>query len=510
MEKKYYDLIISLIKQHRKYPGLEAIIEDIANDVYEHSKVVIGSVTNEDVITAYINKVIATSIVTVPKKMNFNAKTRHRIITTLPQPLPVTEKPVVVEELSLDQTDEEEIVIQETSFTDQETSVEELSFEIEEENSTEEINFESENTDLETDEFSSEELVFESENQDEVITEDVAIEEIENNNIKDETEELLVEELEISDNNVVEPDEITNISHSEDVNKDFVDMMINGVPKTELKEDLTEINDSEEDNTTEIYESLDEICSEEESALEAPEETDVLQLTEDVPVEELEITENSLSTESEEIAQLDTEEITEIYSEEIEEATSLEEQDEDFNLIQEETDPVELIEQTESETIEEDSNLDLENTQPSFEIEEVAETMELEAFESENNDIIDITEESSFDLTLEDDTIEELESGEDSEIEPIITATQADDSSDFTPPTFDCFNYIPKKPEYDSEEIFAYLEDIDAKHPERQILTICNLKYKQKMSVTEIAQEVDFTEEEVIDVLNEIIDTIKD
>ena len=83
MDKKYYDLIISLIKKHRKYPGLEAILDDIANDVYEHSKVVIGTVTNEEIIESYFNKVISTSIITVPKKMNFNTITRHRIISTI-------------------------------------------------------------------------------------------------------------------------------------------------------------------------------------------------------------------------------------------------------------------------------------------------------------------------------------------------------------------------------------------------------------------------------------------
>ena len=83
MDKKYYDLIISLIKKHRKYQGLEAILDDIANDVYEHSKVVIGTISNEEVIESYFNKVISTSIITVPKKMNFNTRVRHRIISTV-------------------------------------------------------------------------------------------------------------------------------------------------------------------------------------------------------------------------------------------------------------------------------------------------------------------------------------------------------------------------------------------------------------------------------------------
>ena len=77
MENKYYNLIISLIEQHRKYPGCESILEDIANDVYEHAKIVINSVSNEDVIIAYLNKVVSTSIVTVPRKLNINAKKKQ-------------------------------------------------------------------------------------------------------------------------------------------------------------------------------------------------------------------------------------------------------------------------------------------------------------------------------------------------------------------------------------------------------------------------------------------------
>ncbi len=67
MEKKYYDIIVSLIKQNDKYSGCEPILDDIVQDVYDHSKVVLGSVTNEDVIAAYLNKVVATSLITVPK-----------------------------------------------------------------------------------------------------------------------------------------------------------------------------------------------------------------------------------------------------------------------------------------------------------------------------------------------------------------------------------------------------------------------------------------------------------
>ena len=84
MEKQYYDLIVSLIKKHRKFNGCEAILEDIVQDVYEHSIVVLGTVSNDDVVNSYLQKIINTSIITVPKKLNVNTRTPHRIITINP------------------------------------------------------------------------------------------------------------------------------------------------------------------------------------------------------------------------------------------------------------------------------------------------------------------------------------------------------------------------------------------------------------------------------------------
>ena len=53
MEKKYYDLVVLLIKEHKRYLGLEAILDDIVEDVYDHAKLVIDSVKDEEVVTNY-------------------------------------------------------------------------------------------------------------------------------------------------------------------------------------------------------------------------------------------------------------------------------------------------------------------------------------------------------------------------------------------------------------------------------------------------------------------------
>lgn len=72
-DNKYYEKIKTLIENHKKYLGLELILEDIIDDVYSHSEVIINTVKNESVIEAYLSKVVSTSIITVPKKLNFRS-----------------------------------------------------------------------------------------------------------------------------------------------------------------------------------------------------------------------------------------------------------------------------------------------------------------------------------------------------------------------------------------------------------------------------------------------------
>ena len=78
MEKdnKYYGLIEGIVKNHRKFPGCEAVLDEIIDDVYSHSEVVINSVQNESVVKTYIEKVVLTSIITISKRYNLG---RNRV-----------------------------------------------------------------------------------------------------------------------------------------------------------------------------------------------------------------------------------------------------------------------------------------------------------------------------------------------------------------------------------------------------------------------------------------------
>lgn len=644
MEKRYYDLIIKLIKEHRKYSGLEAILEDIANDVYEHSKIVISSVTNEEVIAAYLSKVVAVSIVTVPKKMNFNVKTRHHVITTI--------APQTTKEIQTAPSIEQAPSIIEKSCPIEEKSV--LDELVETESPTEVNDFDNEDnkkTQCITEDL---ELIYPQTNPAKTSLADLTETILDSNNIVVEKAELPIEELfeSESEENIEKQssDEIENNAEEigapiSSVDKNLVDMMINGVPNIE-QEDKASLVTSENKEAEEIYETLDSIETLEETteelledileenSCENNEETlvstlkfddektlveetvytnsdiidlettaaDTEQLQDDIDIIEkaelvnssdlLSLTEEDTSLlveEKEELGEVDNADIISeptLEIDDINEATCTEENIDNPNNIVEIEDSTELIEPIQEETIildeieqsdqelldlteesveevlcqneevdstqlsenieimedldeETSESLEIENNEISFNIEEtdnlieiesgdiIEECEDLEIDSDSNEDMLLEDNETSFDLELDNDNEEILELEDSENIEANIEI-EADDeyeedtaSSDVNEinesntgslegPKFECFSYEPEKPDYDSNEILSYLVDIDEKHPERKILTICNLKYAQNLSVTEVANKVGFTEEEVLDVLNEIIDTIKD
>ena len=85
MEKtnKYYGVIEKLVKEHKKFAGNEEFLEDIIDDVYSHSEVVINSIANNSVVDAYLAKVVGTSIITVPKRLG----KRNETVQKEPEPI---------------------------------------------------------------------------------------------------------------------------------------------------------------------------------------------------------------------------------------------------------------------------------------------------------------------------------------------------------------------------------------------------------------------------------------
>jgi hypothetical protein len=275
MEKQYYDLIISLIKDHRKYSGLEPILEDIANDVYEHAAVVINSVSSEEVIKEYLRKVVSTSIITVPKKMNFNTKIPHRQIV-LEKPKPEAEPiktepeietssyieqlPVVSvnnnDNLDLETTSSDNILSDANENLDSSPVLDELSFEddleLENDNNLSTANVvQAENLDLVPEDLSEDmtleenEVEIQEKNLDlvsEDLSEDITLEE-DNVEIQEENLDLVSEDL--SEDVTLEENEV-EIQEKEIENDitPFVHKMINGID-TDVQNTNIEIDNLE-------------------------------------------------------------------------------------------------------------------------------------------------------------------------------------------------------------------------------------------------------------------------
>lgn len=464
MEKKYYDLIISIIKQHRKYPEYEAILEDIAEDVYEHSKVVISSVANDDVISAYLSKVVATSMITVPKKLNYNTRVKHRVILpTLPEPATsISEQATTT--FGVEQDLEAETPVEaESIIVEPEVSTEELAIQ-------DDLSFEEE---LFAEEDSSEAV---SDNDDKMLVETMPEEEslelsIPEEPVFEQDVPLEIEEEIIEPVADLEEEKIT--SSIGDVDKNLVDMMINGVSETVeddiVSEEFMDIEEMSSDND-EYLEDIDSMILEENSVMEEnPEQEEV--------AEPLESPDESVALDD------------------IEEEVVLE--------------PEEEINDSQSMSVE---SLDLDENTSAFDIADMAESAEVESIETLDT-MDDELQPSELDVPIEDLALEtnELPSLDfDTENLETLDEEVSCSSNTLTLPNFDCFSFEPKKIDYDAEQIKFYLEEINEKHPEKHILEICDLKYNQNLSVQEISEKIDLSKEVVLEVLSEIIDTVKD
>lgn len=478
MEKKYNDLIISIIKQHKKYPVYESILEDIVNDVYEHSKVVLSSVVNEDVITAYLTKVVATSMVTVPKKLNFNTRANHRSImpslqekemsAPIQEQLPDVERQENIETsadveqivLSDNQDEFENIVYEETLQEEPAESLILEDIEVSDENAEqeneEEFNLQEENLELVVGE-----NVENITSEEEVVNDETILEEDSLNA----EEEFLVENDTVEDEAL--PLEQDTAADTVEVDKNLVDKMINGISESEPILDA-DIDKMEEDSLAEVYETLDEIDTVEEKTLE------------DNSLLEPEDFSESLLPEEDSLSANIIEELPE---------ESLEEAESDISQGEEEVVELDVVE---------NMSLDIENN-------EVPDSTELiDAEELEPLEEIDTVE--TFNDTLETSTFD-LEETED--VPVLDESTELIDES-FSVPSYDNFSYNPEKYNYDAEEIMSYLSNLNVKYPEKRILEIFDLKYRQKLSVQEIMEKTGFEQEKVLNILNEIIDTVKD
>lgn len=566
MEKdnKYYNIIADIVKKHRKFTGLEAILDDIIDDVYNHSEVIINSVPNESVISAYLEKVVSTSIITVPKKMGFHPEIKHVTVSTLPQQPQQAPQPVIANEITkkVDNTlvdrminsaesasidsepdlleiaadkSESNDIIDEPIQEEQKTLLDSFSDDVLTEELDVSVKDEDENTDL----FALSEQIVDNdltqELQDDLPVdklEDAAVENHEDNII----DELPTEGLEINEvveNSVSDNDFLQEQTEDSDLASENTEA--DNVQNLETQKDdnvLEEISDKNdllenfiETDENEDEEPLQEAIEETEEFVEKDKEEGFLE--NDNSIEELCLTENetdvpvldSTDESDEDLILDDSSAETELDAAPVEEV-----EQNDLELqISDDVEPVVDIDNSVEELLPEvgEANSEIFQTENS-------ETLELEPT---GDDFLQVESDDSLDLEPVNDSFEDsltidssdelLESPETDEFElnlneeteaPIELEVENNEPEKFTTTDFSKFDFNPEAVEtddaLDTDLIVKDIQDLANKRPELKVIDVYNMKYKDNKSVSEISTELGIGEDSVIDALNEIIAVI--
>ena len=464
MEKtnKYYGVIEDLVKQNRKYQGLEPILDDIIDDVYSHSEVIINSINNDSVIQSYLAKVVSTSVITVPKRLGFQPEVQRKTVDAQQ----VLENVVHKQEKAVN-TVLVDKMINNIAFDDKE---EEPS--LEESLSLEELEVSELQTPETTIETASETV---NENKDLLISNDDKLE-IETPNIDTQ------DEISVSDNEL-------NVLIGENDNEiSDIDAQTEIVNETAESTEPETIKESEQVSLE--LNDLDEISEEEETQ---HDKTDEIQTSEEVDSIELEPV----------LADDSTLEIS------------------DEPLLQ--NDEIEIHEEETLELHQDDStnfnSLDIEDLNPVENNSDTFETKDLEILNSDDtSDVtLDIQDNDNIELletsTADDSPLDVISNNGLNQIADVITTTleypgnTSSENTDFKPTDYSVFSYSTDKykDDIDAEEIVNEIKDLASKHPELNIIDVYNLKFKDKLTIPQVASELNMSEENVIDALNELV-----
>lgn len=464
MEKtnKYYGVIEDLVKQNRKYQGLEPILDDIIDDVYSHSEVIINSINNDSVIQSYLAKVVSTSVITVPKRLGFQPEVQRKTVDAQQ----VLENVVHKQEKAVN-TVLVDKMINNIAFDDKE---EEPS--LEESLSLEELEVSELQTPETTIETASETV---NENKDLLISNDDKLE-IETSNIDTQ------DEISVSDNEL-------NVLIGENDNEiSDIDAQTEIVNETTESTEPETIKESEQVSLE--LNDLDEISEEEETQ---HDKTDEIQTSEEVDSIELEPV----------LADDSTLEIS------------------DEPLLQ--NDEIETHEEETLELHQDDStnfnSLDIEDLNPVEEDSDTFETKDLEILNSDDtSDVtLDIQDDDNIELletsTADDSPLDVISNNGLNQIADVITTTleypgnTSSENTDFKPTDYSVFSYSTDKykDDIDAEEIVNEIKDLASKHPELNIINVYNLKFKDKLTIPQVASELNMSEDNVIEALNELV-----
>ena len=459
---KYYNIIENMVKNHRKFLGYEAILEDIIDDVYSHSETIISTIDNQDVINAYLQKVVSTSIITVPKKLNFHNELKHSRITAASDISSYGKNLNKTETVNISQPVSSQI-IQEETYTQTNNPV------------------------------------IEQNSLDNLIPQGIPEKKADPNlvdkmiNSIDTDSVMEISSTDISDSSM-HTEDLSDINNIEDF--DIEDLPLEQEPVEEVKEEES-ISETEVDDN--IQESLEvEDLSLEQEVFEDSQDTDL-----------------GFDSEIEEIAEAED---LPLEQEPVEEEESISETEVDDN-IQESLEVEDL-------PLEQESVEDIENTDLGFEneIQEIGfedslensddiQDFSIEDTESENLSISSDEQEELIEESIDTDILElndniDIQSVSENEIaEPDNSDLEQKKNIEFKAVDYSVFNYTPREADsYLDEKIIAdKLVDLNKNKPELNILKVYDLKYKKNLTIDSIAEQLNIDTQTVVTALDEMI-----
>ena len=559
-DNKYYNLIEKLIRNHRKFAGYEPILEDIIDDVYAHSEAVLNSIRNESVIEAYIEKVVSTSIITVPKRLNFNNERRRRkndSVSNANSAIYITQENKTIEESNqlADYKISEEIgtVIQADNSKD---NIKKANNEFVDkminsitadsiDNSFERTSEENGNTvNSEFEELSS--LLEEDgiQEQEELPVDDTFAQKNEEENLESNID-IADESIELEEQEELPVDDtFAQINEEENLesNIDIADESIELEEQEELpvNDAFAQINEEEnlESNIDIIDESVENIEEADNNELSLTDEfspnedTDILESLTDLHEQ------NSSTNNDNELliaAEPDSEvenEISEFCVERSNDSLLSNEEDSallslEDNLIEDFDANIEINNDNISETfdIQEDSDFLLTEEEFSDNDEKVAgidainsgeaafSDLEKSLLEETSNEPLQINELQNISVLNTEELNEQniISEGEESNSALNCEENEIESSNLVHKKTdYSVFNYSPiqKEEGVDTNEVLKKIKKLDKENPSLNILKIFDLKYKQNATVSQIAEHLNISKQDVILALEELVDLI--
>ena len=331
------------------------------------------------------------------------------------------------------------------------------------------------------------------------------------------------------ENNEVHQKTVEKDSEFEELEPETSELMLSEAPKDfkQTTEDNIlnfneEMNEESSDNTLEDFVASDSLEIEDLDAEEPTFETEEPLQEESLEVSELneepnfvEDTQNdSLELNDLEYISLDdasestaTEEIQDFETVETEDIEPIVDADVSASEETLANDDVETIVQSD-ESLE--PMLDFDDLTPAdndFETLEPTDTLDLDLQEDDNSDSLLEAE------SLDESPLDVINDNGLNQIADVITTTlenpenTSSENTDFKPTDYSVFSYSTDKykDDIDAEEIVSEIKDLASKHPELNIINVYNLKFKDKLTIPQVASELNISEDNVIEDLNELV-----